>query len=129
MLREHELTFESNAPPGRRPAYYANVRPRWGAAVAGALYEIDARDLAALDAYEEVGAGIYDRLELSVFRADGRREAALVYRMNLRGRPPRYGFPSDEQLRQIRAGYADWGLDRRALDAALSRINPHFRRG
>ncbi len=124
-LHEHALVFESNEPAGAPDAYFANVRAAGNAFVPGALYEVDASDLQALDAYEDVARGVYERVTLSVARADGIRADAVVYWMRS-VRPPRFGPPSRTQLAQIREGYAVWGLDLRVLEAALESINPRI---
>ncbi len=121
-LLQHALVFECNEPAGAPDAYFANVRPDATAVVPGAMYEIDASDLQALDAYEDVARGVYERVTLQVVRADGVRADAIVYRMRS-AHPPRLGLPASTQLDQIRAGYADWGLDLRVLEAALESIN------
>ena len=121
VLHEHALVFESNEPPTAPDAYFANVRPGPRSAVPGALYEIDARDLESLDLYEDLARGVYERAMLSVARADGIRADAIIYRMRSTG-AARLGAPSREQLEQIRAGYADWGLDLRVLEVALESI-------
>jgi gamma-glutamylcyclotransferase (GGCT)/AIG2-like uncharacterized protein YtfP len=124
VLPEYRLTFESNEPMGLQDAYFANVRPSAVCAVPGAVYELDEPALHALDAYEEVSRGVYRRVMLHVSRADGTTEIAVVYRMApLSIRPLRCGMPSLRQLRQIRRGYADWGLDTRVLEAALSSVS------
>ena len=127
LLPDHRLTFESNEPPGVPTAYFANVRPKLGASVPGALYEVDAADLARLDAYEELARGVYVRLALPIVCADGTRVEAVVYRMPVGDRAAREGLPSRRQLEQIRSGYADWGLDLRVLDSALRRRIPSIK--
>ncbi|MBV8150344.1 MAG: gamma-glutamylcyclotransferase [Candidatus Eremiobacteraeota bacterium] len=122
LLVDHRLTFESNEPAANVPAYFANVRPALGNRVHGALYDVSPADVAALDAYEEIGRGIYEKRVLGVTSADGRRVPAIVYRMSRDGKPERFGIPSRRQLEQIRAGYADWGIDRRLLELALTPI-------
>ncbi len=121
LLREHTLVFESNEPPGEPEAYFANVRADRSAGVPGALYEIDASDLHALDLYEDVARGVYERVTLEVVRTDGKRADASLYRMRSVN-PARIGLPSRVQLDQIRTGYADWDLDLRVLEAALESI-------
>jgi len=59
-------------------AGYASVEPRPGAAVYGVLWRVSARDLAALDAYENVAGGLYRRATLSV-RHGNERLRAVVY--------------------------------------------------
>jgi gamma-glutamylcyclotransferase (GGCT)/AIG2-like uncharacterized protein YtfP len=124
VLPQHRLTFESNEPEGSEPAFFANVRPDADSLVPGALYQMDEAALVALDEYEDVASGVYERCEAAVVRADGRRESAMLYRMP--AGEVRLGRPSALQLRQIREGYADWGLDRRVLDAA-ARLIPSTR--
>ena len=121
ILPGHRLTFESNEPPGSKAAFFANIRPDAGCSVPGALYELDTGALEALDAYEDVQRGVYERAILRVLRADGRLEGAIVYRMHpMSRRALKRGMPSAHQLAQIRRGYADWGLDVRVLAAALA---------
>lgn len=118
MLPRHLLVFESNEPVGQPDAFFANVRECPNESVPGALYEVDADDLKSLDTYEDVARGVYERILTGVAGADGTRMEAIVYRMRAAG-APRIGSPSDAQLEQIRAGYADWGLDLAVLGAAL----------
>jgi len=125
VLRGHALVFESNEPQGAPDAYFANVRPHASAFVPGALYEIDASDLQALDMYEDVARGVYERVTKSVVRADGVSADAIVYHMPS-VLPARSGPPSRTQLAQIREGYAVWDLDLRVLGAALESINPRM---
>lgn len=120
LLPDHMLTFESNEPSGAPPAFFANVRPHLNSFVPGAVYEVEAAALAALDAYEDVERGVYERVEFLVRRADGKRTVAKGYRMPLApGMRLRGGRPSNVQLRQIYAGYADWGLDLGVLRATM----------
>ncbi|MCW6507192.1 gamma-glutamylcyclotransferase family protein [Lichenifustis flavocetrariae] len=57
---------------------YASLRPEQGAVVHGLLWQLAPDDLAALDAYEEIGAGLYRRLTLSVMHDAGVADA-IVY--------------------------------------------------
>lgn len=125
VLHQHALVFESNEPEGAPEAYFANVRPDASAFVPGALYEINASDLLALDLYEDVARGVYERVTMGIARADGISSDALVYRMRS-VLPARLGPPSRTQLAQIREGYAVWDLDLRVLGAALESINPRM---
>lgn len=121
-LPEHRLTFESNEPHGAAEAYFANIKAAAASSVPGALYEVDAETLERLDAYEDVARGVYERTELTVACADGGLRAAVVYRMPCAERAPREGPASEAQMRQIREGYADWGLDLRVLSRATRSI-------
>ena len=57
---------------------YASVVPSKGASVHGVLWRLTPRDNAALNAYESVATGLYQRRILRV-TADGRSLSALVY--------------------------------------------------
>ncbi len=57
---------------------YASVAPQPGASVHGVLWRLGARDLAALNAYENLDSGLYVRRMLPV-TLDGKRVSALVY--------------------------------------------------
>lgn len=122
MLHGHRLTFESNEPAGSPDAFFANVRVDGSSLVPGAVYELDAPTLEALDAYEDVARGVYERADVRVSCTGGRDVVAVAYRMPKDGKPLREGLPSSEQLRQIREGYADWGLDLRVLSRATRSI-------
>jgi len=57
---------------------YVSIAEQPGACVHGVLWRLTPRDLAALDAYEAVDAGLYRRCVLPVVAA-GRTESAEVY--------------------------------------------------
>ena len=118
-LDEHRLTFESNEPPERTPSFFPNVRPQGASSVAGAVYRLTEDDLVALDAYEDVAAGVYERALVEVACEDGTRRSAVVYRMAVDDDAPQSGAPSARILSEMRAGYAEWGLDATAIDRAL----------
>jgi gamma-glutamylcyclotransferase (GGCT)/AIG2-like uncharacterized protein YtfP len=67
---------------------YASVLSAPGACVHGVLWRLTPRDLAALNAYENLGGGLYRAVTMAVV-ANRRRVAALVYvgRSRARGRP------------------------------------------
>jgi cation transport regulator ChaC len=67
---------------------YASVQRMPGAEVHGVLWRLTPRDLAALNAYENLGSGLYSRVMLPV-RSDQRCVSALVYlgRSRSTGRP------------------------------------------
>ena len=70
VLREHRFVITRDG--------YASVVPARGGVVHGLLWRISPRDLAALDAYENVDAGLYRRVPLPVL-AGGRSVKAIVY--------------------------------------------------
>jgi len=57
---------------------YASIVPAPGAAVHGVLWRITLRDVAALNAFENIDSGLYVRRVLPI-RSGARREPALVY--------------------------------------------------
>jgi gamma-glutamylcyclotransferase (GGCT)/AIG2-like uncharacterized protein YtfP len=84
---------------------YASIRQHAGRAVHGVLWRIGPRELAALNAYESVEAGLYRRYMLSV-RQVGRRQAALTYI----GRSDTPGRPRPGYLELVIAAAREWDL-------------------
>jgi len=74
---------------------YASVLPAPGGIVHGLVWRLTPRDLAALDAYESLGTGLYRAVTLPV-RRGGAHVPALVYvgRSRVPGRP-RPGYLAD----------------------------------
>ena len=70
VLRDHRFAIISGG--------HGTVQPQTGATVHGVLWQLGRDDLAALDLYEEVVAGLYRRTHRSVER-DSRPVRALVY--------------------------------------------------
>jgi gamma-glutamylcyclotransferase (GGCT)/AIG2-like uncharacterized protein YtfP len=67
---------------------YASVVPAPGSSVHGVLWRVTPRDVAALNAYENLDGGLYEAATLAVM-SHRRRRAALVYigRNRCPGRP------------------------------------------
>jgi AIG2 family protein len=84
VLRDHRFIITRDG--------YASVVAARGALVHGLLWHLTPRDLAALNAYENIDAGLYRAASLSV-QAAGRSLRALVYlgRSGVPGRP-RLGY-------------------------------------
>jgi cation transport regulator ChaC len=84
VLRDHRFIITKDG--------YASVVAARGEVVHGLLWRITPRDLAALNAYENIESGLYRAAHLSV-RAGGRAVRALVYlgRSGVPGRP-RLGY-------------------------------------
>jgi hypothetical protein len=77
---------------------YASLLWEQGAVAYGVLWSISARDQRSLDGYEEIAAGLYHRVHLSVERVSGERPervTALVY------------LAADPGLGQPRRGYLE----------------------
>jgi len=60
------------------PDGYGSIEPLAGGVVHGVLWRLTARDLAAVNAYENVAGGLYVRRMLPVLH-DGKRVTALTY--------------------------------------------------
>ena len=84
---------------------YVSIAPRAGAVVHGVLWRLGPRDLAALDAYEAVDAGLYRRQLLDVMH-DGQSRAAEVYI----GRSDAEGRPRPGHMSLVIAAAQSWGL-------------------
>jgi hypothetical protein len=70
VLRDHRFMITRDG--------YASMRGARGGVVHGLLWSISPRDLAALNAYENIDAGLFRRVLLSV-QTQGRSAKALVY--------------------------------------------------
>jgi hypothetical protein len=86
---------------------WASVRPSRGDCVHGVLWRLTPREVAALNAYEALDAGLYEVRHLPV-RAGARRETAMTYL--LRRRLP--GKPRPGYIALIAAAARDWRLPR-----------------
>lgn len=84
---------------------YASIVPKPGGRVHGVLWRLTVRDLAALNAYESLGSGLYSKLMLPV-RKDGRRMAATLYVARARSG----GRPKPGYLDVILAAAREWSL-------------------
>jgi gamma-glutamylcyclotransferase len=105
VLRDFELRFDLPVGPGERGV--ANVAPRPGAYVWGALYQLTHADAGRLDRSEGVGYGVYRRLAVEVRGRDGGLAAAFTYRSEL-CRPERK--PSRRYLGLLLAGARELAL-------------------
>jgi cation transport regulator ChaC len=105
VLRDFELRFDLPVGPGERGV--ANVAPRPGDQVWGALYHLTHADAERLDRTEGVDRGYYQRLAVEVETHDGLRLAAFTYRspFSREGRKP-----SRRYLDLLLAGAREHGL-------------------
>lgn len=100
VLPDFRLVFRS----------WADVIPSPGDYVQGALYEIDAKGLAALDEFEDCPS-LCRRIHIRVLSQQWSFDA-MTYQM----KPgPRIALPDRAYLDLILQGYADWRLDRNLL--------------
>jgi gamma-glutamylcyclotransferase (GGCT)/AIG2-like uncharacterized protein YtfP len=90
---------------------YVSIARQPEANVHGVLWRLGPRDLAALDAYEAVDAGLYRRRVLPVL-ADGRQTSAQVYV----GRSSTPGRPRPGHLPLVIAAAQSWNLPAAYLD-------------
>ena len=84
---------------------YASVEPARGGIVHGVLWRITPRDRVLLDAWENVGGGLYRGETLPVRGRDG-RVAALVYF----ARPGAVGRPKPGYIELVVAAARQWDL-------------------
>jgi gamma-glutamylcyclotransferase (GGCT)/AIG2-like uncharacterized protein YtfP len=97
---------------------YASIIASPSHVVHGVLWRLDARDVAALDAYEGMEVGLY-RSGVRPVRHAGGIAQALVYI----GRTCRPGAPKPGYLELVLAAANEWKLPR-AYTAALARWAP-----
>jgi AIG2-like family len=104
-------------------AGHGSIVPRPGAIVHGVLWRVGARDLAAINAYENVDTGLYIRRVLPV-RHGARRFPALVYVLRCHGK----GTARPGYVHLVVDAARDWGLPARYVDT-LQRWSPSRWRG
>ena len=109
VLRDHELVFRG----------VADIRTATDKTVTGALWDIDERDLAALDRFEGYPS-LYTRRGVSVLLDRKRhgfdRALAIVYQMSA-GR--QLSPPAEAYLETLLQGYLDCDLPDEQLETAL----------
>jgi gamma-glutamylcyclotransferase (GGCT)/AIG2-like uncharacterized protein YtfP len=97
VLDDHRFVITSDG--------YASVQRVRGERVHGVLWRLGARDLAALDAYEDVGGGLYTRAMIPVL-SGGHGVKALIYL----GRSREAGRPEPGYLDNVVAAAREWQL-------------------
>ena len=100
---------------------YGSVESAPGVCVHGVLWRLTPRDLAALNAFENLDSGLYRRAMLTV-EFGTKRVRALVYVGRERGR--RRAMPGYQE--RIVAAARDWRLPPRYI-AELARLAPPYR--
>jgi hypothetical protein len=87
------------------PDGYGSIEPAPGGVVHGVLWRLTARELAAVNAYENVAGGLYVRRLLPVLYGD-KRQTALTYIATRRGE----GTPRPGYMAIVADAARDWGL-------------------
>jgi gamma-glutamylcyclotransferase (GGCT)/AIG2-like uncharacterized protein YtfP len=105
------------------PEGFGSIAPRQGGRVHGVLWRLSARDLAAINAYESVGSGLYLRRRLTI-RHRGRHVTALVYIARQHGE----GTPRPGYIHLVVEAAREWGLPERYI-RSLRRWSPSGWRG
>ena len=108
-LHDHRLVFK-----GYSRNAHATVIPEKGQDVPLVIWEITARDEAALDRYEGVAGGYYTREHVQVEVA-GEMKEVLIYIMT----PQDFGTPSYHYFSTVRDGYEDFNFPVDVLNDAL----------
>ena len=102
---------------------YASIVRAAGGEVIGVLWQLGARDIAALNAYESLDSGLYKRGQVTV-RHDGGAKAAMVYIARAR----KIGRPRPGYMELIVAAARDWRFPADYI-RALQRWSPSAFRG
>jgi cation transport regulator ChaC len=89
---------------------WGSVKPSAGDRVHGVVWRLTPRDIAALHAYEQLHAGLYDVRHLPV-RMAARRVPAMVYLLRRRAA----GQPKPGYIELIAASARDWNLPERYI--------------
>jgi cation transport regulator ChaC len=105
------------------PAGHGSIAPRSGSIVHGVLWRVGARDLAAINAYENIDSGLYVRRILPV-RHGGRLRPALVYILRRDGE----GRARPGYVHLVVEAAREWGLPEHYVNA-LRRWSPSGWRG
>lgn len=92
----------------------ADVVTKTGDRVVCGLWKISRSDMSALDRFEGVSGGFYERRKALV-KVDGKKVDALIYVMKATGIMP----PSHTYYDVVRRGYQDFGIDEAQLDEAI----------
>ncbi|ACV64604.1 AIG2 family protein [Desulfofarcimen acetoxidans DSM 771] len=115
-LADYELTFKGNW----RGNGVADIQPKDGDSVTGAIYKVSKFDRESLDRYEGYPR-LYNRHVIEVVREDtGEIVKAFVYRML-----DHYMLtpPGEAYFSIIADGYSDWGIDIKNLETANFKLN------
>ena len=120
VLRGYRLAFRGGG--------HADILRQAGGLVQGALYEVTAGDIAALDRYEGVPA-YYHRIIVSVTDSAGGRQKALAYKMNSGASD---AAPSLSYVLTIVCGCRDWDIEpdpkvKAALEVQISNPAGEYR--
>jgi cation transport regulator ChaC len=105
VLHDFELRFDLPVGPGERGV--ANVAPRLGDLVWGALYQLTQADADRLDRTEGVHVGFYRRFAVEVRTAEGEVLSAFTYRSEAKRTERK---PSSRYLGLLLAGARELGL-------------------
>jgi len=105
------------------PAGHGSIAPRPGALVHGVLWRLGAREIAAINAYENLDCGLYLRRIVAV-----RRGASLFPALAYVLRRPGEGRPRPAYIHLIVEAARDWALPADYIEA-LQRWSPSGWRG
>lgn len=105
MIENYKLKF----------SYHADIVPSDGDCVPVVLWEVTERDFYALDRYEGVAGGYYERVNLPVKSSKGIKNAVVYVMCGYHN----YQMPSNTYYDIIKTGYGDNKISRRYLYNAI----------
>jgi gamma-glutamylcyclotransferase len=106
FLPNHKLIFTGWSRKWRGGT--ASLRRVQGERVAGAVYEVSARDLQQLDKFEGYNEGLSERRNVIVFTEDDEAVEAVTY---VKKEQAQEGKPSPEYVALVQQGYRDWRIE------------------
>jgi gamma-glutamylcyclotransferase (GGCT)/AIG2-like uncharacterized protein YtfP len=105
------------------PEGYASVATQPGSTVHGVLWRLTPRDLAALNAYENIDSGLYRSVVLPVHGENG-TVSAMLYAGHTRA----HGKPRPGYMELVIEAAREWKLPRDYIES-LARLSPSSWRG
>ena len=118
-LMDYRLTIAMPAAAAGNQTGWATVTPHKGGETPGALFQLHADDLPALDHFEDYPA-LYDRKEVEIL-TDGGALRAMLYIMR---HPIKAARPAAHYAETLRQGYRDFDLPMEALESVLGETYP-----
>lgn len=110
ILKGYRLLFK-----GKENGAFLTIVPHEGSQIPVGIWDIDPRDIDALDHYEDYPS-LYGKEDLQVEMDTGETISAMAYVMNDKESLNR---PSEEYHQAVLNGYKDFGFDPKYIEEAL----------